>query len=231
MRALLVALFVLGSSSSALGYTELAEFDGGTIRGSVAIKEAPPAQKPLVVHRDQAVCGTSIEDETWVLGEGNTLGGVVVTLEGVKAGKPLDAGTARLDQEGCRFIPHILAVPVGTKLIMISRDSLMHSAHGTADGRSVFNLALPIKGMKAKKKLKRSGRIQLQCDAGHTWMSAWVHVSPHPYFVVTGKDGTFQLDDVPPGEYVLKTWHEAAGETSTKVVVTAKGTAQVDVSY
>ena len=231
MRALLIALLVLGSSSSALAYDELPAFEGGTIRGTVAVKQAPPAKPPHAVHRDQDVCGASVPDETWVLGEGLTLGGVVVTLEGVTAGKPLAPGVAHLDQEGCRFVPHVQTVPVGTKLTMVSADSVMHSAHALDGGKSVFNLAMPIKGMKAKKKLKRSGRIRVQCDAGHTWMSAWVHVTPHPYAVVTGKDGAFVLEDVPPGEYVLKTWHEAAGETSTKVVVVARETAALDVSY
>jgi hypothetical protein len=72
----------------------------------------------------------------------------------------------------------------------------------------VFNLAMPIKGQMLPTKLTRAGLIRLQCDAGHSWMNAWVHVFDHPHHAVTDERGHFEIRDVPPGTYTLEYWHE-----------------------
>jgi carboxypeptidase family protein len=67
----------------------------------------------------------------------------------------------------------------------------------------------------------------MKCDV-HSWMSAWVFMSPHPYFAVTKDDGTFSIGDVPPGSYTVKVWHGRFGEKSMTVQVGAKGAATAD---
>ncbi|MEE9612082.1 MAG: carboxypeptidase regulatory-like domain-containing protein, partial [Desulfatiglandales bacterium] len=97
--------------------------------------------------------------------------------------------------------------------------------------KTVFNLALPLKGQKIKKRLRRPGMLSVKCDAGHTWMSAYVYVSKHPYYSVTDKKGSFEIKDVPPGTYMLKAWHEAFGTMKKKVTVSAKGEVKVGFSF
>jgi len=65
----------------------------------------------------------------------------------------------------------------------------------------------------------------------HKWMRAYVGVLPHPYFVVTGADGSFELRNLPPGEYTVGVWHETLGERTGKVQVPASGAVSVNLNY
>jgi hypothetical protein len=60
----------------------------------------------------------------------------------------------------------------------------------------------------AAEKLTTPGIYALSCEAGHPWMSGWLVVAGHPYYAVTGADGSFAMDEVPPGKYTLRMWHE-----------------------
>ena len=70
----------------------------------------------------------------------------------------------------------------------------------------------------------------MKCDV-HEWMHAWIYVSSHPYAAVTKEDGTFEITDVPPGEYNARVWHESLGETTAKVKVDPGGTATLDHAF
>ena len=76
--------------------------------------------------------------------------------------------------------------------------------------------------------LKTAGTYHVTCDL-HSWMSAWVVVTDQPYVAVTGTDGTFSIDDVPPGEYKVRIWHEEMGEVIRDVVVKAGESSTVDL--
>jgi len=86
---------------------------------------------------------------------------------------------------------------------------------------TVFNVAMPFKGLKLPTPLKRPGIIKLRCDAGHTWMSAYVHVFDHPYVAVSDGKRRFTIKDVPAGRYTLEYWHEPLGEKQPAQTKTA----------
>ena len=70
-------------------------------------------------------------------------------------------------------------------------------------------------------KFRRAERIRVKCDA-HPWMSAWIVAAGHPYYAVTGENGAFRLDQVPPGTYQLEAWHETLGKLEQTVTVAGK---------
>ena len=72
--------------------------------------------------------------------------------------------------------------------------------------------------------------IEVVCDV-HGWMKSWVHVVDHPYYCVTNSEGEFVLNDIPPGKYNLKVWHETLGEVESEVVVTFDGVSQLEFNY
>jgi plastocyanin len=137
-------------------------------------------------------------------------------------------GHAAIDQVGCMYRPHVQAVTVGSELTLLNSDRVLHNVHGNLGSVTVFNLAMPIKGQKLPTKLTRPGLVRLQCDAGHSWMTAWIHVFRERTFAVTDERGHFSIADVAPGEYTIEYWHEPLdgkgdGITSTaRVVVGAK---------
>lgn len=201
----------------------------GGVHGTVKLTKAPPKKEARKVTKDNSTCGSEKEDETYVVGSGGALANVVVFLEGVKGGSA--PASADLDQQKCRYVPHVLAVAKGATVNVKNSDPILHNTHSYLGGSTVFNMALPVQGMKIPKKLDKAGAVKLGCDAGHTWMAGWIYVADSGFITVTDKSGRFSLEGVPPGEYTLKTWHEAEGEKSAKVTIAAGAAADVSITY
>ena len=111
-----------------------------------------------------------------------------------------------LDQKTCRYVPHILLVPMGGKLNIKSSDPVLHTVQMT--GAASNNVPFPFQRHSIPVSLPRNGVVELKCNAGHVWMNANVLVVRHPYYAVTDEHGFFKLTDVPPGEYEIVAWHE-----------------------
>jgi hypothetical protein len=196
----------------------------GELRGVVRYAGSlRPAPSPVT--KDAKVCGQSQPDESLQVSASGGLHGAVVSL--VEAPLDAPAGPSReltLDQQECRYRPHILAARVNDTLLALNSDSLLHNVRGTRpDGRTPFNVAMPLRGMRRAFALTEPGLIQVGCDAGHTWMTAYVHVFPHPFFAVTDEEGRFALPALRAGSYALRIWHERLGETTRRVQLTQKG--------
>ena len=191
-------------------------FANGTIEGTIRLAGPAPAVAARPILKDASACGREAAAESVVVGKGGGLGNVVVFLKDARpAAAPAPVPGASLDQRKCRYIPHVQALTVGTPLAVMNNDAILHNVHGNeakTDGPAltVFNLATPIKGQKVPVAMRKPGLVKLQCDAGHTWMNAWIYVFDHPYYAVTDDSGGFVIGDVPPGEHVVELWHEPA---------------------
>jgi hypothetical protein len=220
---LAAALIALVAPLAAAGPAHAA----GTLEGIVKIARAPAPAAPLPVVKDGAACGKQVPDETRVVGADRALANVVVSVRGLRPPGPLAATKdAVLDQVGCRYVPHVQAATVGTRLALLNSDAVFHNVNANRlDGpRTVpaFNLAMPFKGGKLPATLKNPGVLKLRCDAGHTWMSAYVAVFDHPYFAVTDAQGRFRIADLPAGEHTLELWHEPTAAGGAPSVTTQK---------
>lgn len=193
----------------------------------------PPKAEDLAVTKNHDVCGKSVPDPRFIISGVKEIKNVVVTLEGIEKGKKaVPVKGAVLDNVKCVFNPHVQAVTIGTTLSVVNSDTIMHNSHAYWRGKkTVFNLALPNKDQKIGKRLKRPGMYNTKCDAGHTWMRAYIYVSKTPYYSVTDGSGKFEISDVPPGTYKLKAWHEALGTLEKEVTVTANGEVNMDFSF
>lgn len=96
---------------------------------------------------------------------------------------------------------------------------------------TLFNLGLPTQDFKPKKTMRQPGIITLKCDAGHTWMTGFVVVKPHPYVTVTNADGRYTISEIPAGEHTVTFWHERLGVKQQKVTITAGKTVNLDISF
>ena len=195
----------------------------GSIAGAVKLAGTPPALPPLKVTKDTSVCGTSKPSEAVVVSKSGGLANVVVSLRAAKpAAAPPPTPNATIDQQGCRYQPHVQAVTVGTSLALVNSDAVLHNVHGHTGPVQAFNVAMPIRNQRVPARLTRPGLVQLQCDAGHTWMGAWIYVFEHPYFAVSGGDGKFEIKDVPAGHYTVEYWHEPLDGRGAGVTTTAE---------
>jgi hypothetical protein len=197
----------------------------GELRGVVRLQGPPPALAPLETTKERAICGDSVPDEA-VQAAGGMLRNVVVTVKGVPAPPP---GKGVLDQRGCRYLPHVQALPVGSTLEVVNGDPTLHNVHGYLGQATAFNLAMPSKDSRLARQLKKPGLVVVRCDV-HAWMSAYVWVVDGPA-AVSGETGAFAIAQIPPGTYEVTAWHEKLGERKGTVTIPATGAATLDFTF
>ena len=127
---------------------------------------------------------------------------------------------AILDQYGCMYKPHILAVMAGQEITIKNSDGIMHNVHAIPTINSEFNKAMP----KMTKKIdytfqeEEQDPFPIKCDV-HPWMGGYVSVLPHPFFSLTALNGKFEIRNLPAGTYLLEAWHEKLGTQTSTVEV------------
>ena len=172
---------------------------------------------PVRVTIDQKVCGDQLPEEAIIVDAQGRLANAVVILSGVKRGAAADA-TVMNDK--CRFAPRVQLVAPKATVKTTSRDAVLHTTNAQLEnGRSLFNVALPIPGITITKAISSAGNVRLSCNT-HPWMRGWMVVTSDAA-AISGADGRFTIDDVPPGTYELRVWHEALKGSPQKVTVTA----------
>jgi plastocyanin len=213
----------------ATGYDEGPVEHGGTITGHVRVTGEIPVLPPQPVFKQFDTCGSTITDERLVTGPSGAVRFAVVSLEGIKSGKPIAYDQpVKFDNEKCAFIPHVLSASLGQKLEIHNSDPFLHDAHAFLGSRTLFNVAIP-KGRTATRSLVDAGLVHINCNVRHTWMHAYVYVADNPYHAVTDSAGQFRITDIPPGKYTLRVWHEMLGNSEREVTVEAGGSVAVDI--
>ncbi len=206
------------------GYRVIDVKNGGTITGSVRFEGSPPKGLEMPVEKDPDWCGRKRPSPRLIIGKNKGVRYAIVMLENIREGKkPNGPGKYLLDQRKCEFLPHVMVLPLGASLDIVNSDGVLHNVHmyeGDGVGKTVFNIAQPIKGVRFTVKpeqFKKPGLYSATCDAGHPWMSGYVYVANHPYVVVTDEHGNYELTNVPPGTYRVKMWHEGVHITRTEL--------------
>jgi plastocyanin len=186
---------------------------GGTLRGRVRWEGERPAipSLPVPPEANQAVCGTTQTVPVLEIGAEGGVQHTVLSLRGIERGKPAPGTTPVMDQRGCQYVPHVLAVMRGQTVRFGNTDTgILHNVHahqGYRGTQSWFNRATPA-GLGVTRSIEDEGVATIGCDAGHSWMLAFVHRFAHPYFAVTSETGEFEITDIPPGTWPLQFWHE-----------------------
>ena len=194
-----------------------AAYAQGALKGRVAFDGTPPAVEAAEVKLDTTICGTHKEVTKITLGENKGIANAVVKILGIKG--PAALGKGSLDQVHCEFVPHVQALRTGSTLVITSSDAVLHNTHAfNEDKTTAFNIAVPIPGSEVNKKLQKPGILKLRCDAGHTWMSAYILVLDEP-FAMTDANGNFSIDNLPPGKYEVEVWQEWLGKSKQTVEI------------
>jgi len=202
---------------------------GAAIKGKVVFVGAIPPPKKIDITIDQYVCGTAKDAGDLVLSPQKELRNAVVWLENPPAGAAAPAQTEKIemDQNGCVFIPRIVIVPAGGTVDFLNSDRLLHNIRATPKLNASFNRTQP-KSRTIPITLDKPEIIRINCEL-HSWMAGWVVVAAHPFYAITGADGQFSFDNLPPGQYKLQVWHERLGTVPASVTVGDQQPARVTV--
>ena len=208
----------------------------GTVTGKVDFTGTAPAPEVIDMNADPTCASLHTEpfySEDVVVNPDNTLKNVFVYVKEGLPEKTWDVPKegVKFDQQGCHYIPHVLGLQAGQPLDIVNSDSTLHNVHGMPAMSKEFNLGMPIQGMKLSRKFdKPEVMVKFKCDV-HPWMHAYVGVLNHPFYSVTGDQGSFEIKDLPPGTYTIEAWHEKYGTQTRQVTVDASGSAAVNFSF
>jgi len=209
--------------------------DEGSVTGKVTFEGQAPAPDPIDMSQDPncAAAGGSKVTETYVVKDGK-LANVFVYLKGGPADSfkyPIPSEAVNLDQKGCRYHPHVLGVMANQTLSVTNSDTATHNVHPSPKSNEDFNKSQPPGAAPIDHKFARPETlIPVKCNQ-HPWMKAHIGVMGHPFYAVSGEDGSYSIKGVPPGSYTLVFWHEGLGEQSQKITVAANGTVTQDMAY
>jgi hypothetical protein len=194
------------------------------ITGKISLKGTPPPEKPLPLDPS---CGKLHTDKPttrfYVVGKDGGLADTFVYIKEGLTGQKFQpaAQPVELDQKGCEYIPYVLGLQTSQKLLVKNSDPLLHNVHPTpmVPGNKESNRA-QLAGAKPFEYVfeKPEVLLRFKCDV-HPWMFAYVGVLEHPFYSVSGTDGTFKISNLPPGKYTLEAYHRKAGKAQKEITV------------
>jgi plastocyanin len=221
--AVLAILGLIASAFALAGWPPSATAQGGgSIEADVKYNGAPVIEK-LKVNKDTEKCGTETAIEKVVVGGNKGLANAVVSVADGKGATT--AKKAVLDQKGCKFNPHVVAMMPG-EIEIKNSDDILHNLHTYSTANPSINKAQPKFKKVMTEKFEKPEIIKVTCDV-HSWMLGWIAVMPHPFFGVTDNNGVTKIENVPPGKHKVEVWHETLGKQEKDVEVKAGQTAKV----
>lgn len=208
----------------------------GSVSGSVMFTGTAPEREVINMDAEPACAAAYSEGpfrENAVINDNGTLANVFIYVKSGLEGMtfPTSSEKVVLDQQNCHYVPHVLGVQTNQTIIIRNDDDLLHNIHPRPENSRGFNVGQPKKGMETERSFSAAEiMIPVGCDV-HGWMQAYIGVVDHPYFAVTGSDGSFKLPNLPPGEYTLEAWHEMFGTQEMKVTVGESESVSIDFTY
>jgi plastocyanin len=207
----------------------------GAVAGRVAIEGTVPANSRLQIEGD-AYCSqqnpNGATSENFVADNGGLENVFVYVKDGLgDYWFDVPAEPVKLDQQACRYKPHVLGVRAGQKLAISNSDDTLHNVHALATANREWNKGQHIKNMVDEKVFtKPEVMVRFKCDV-HNWMYAYVGVLNHPYFAVTHGGGKFELKGLPAGTYTIEAWHEKLGTQTQSVTLAEKESKELTFTF
>ena len=221
--------------ASLLGATAAGQSAPGTIKGHIVLTGKAPGN-PIIRMGVDPKCsalnaGHRVIQESAMVTADGSVANVFVRLDGAFPQTAVPADPVVIDQRACVYRPRVIGMRVGQALQVRNDDDLLHNVHSSSAVGNSFNVGQPKAGIVFTFTPKAAEvMLPLGCDV-HRWMTAYIGIVSHPYFSVSGADGTFTIAKVPAGTYTIKTWHERFGELTKNVTVKPGATATIDFSY
>jgi len=228
------SLLIAASTLVSLGFNAMA----GDLTGTITFKGTAPAEASFEDKMKEtdpncaALYASSSFPTThfYVVSSSGGLADVVVSIKGLGKSTGVTAAPAVIDQKGCVYLPSVLAVQTGQKVIVKNSDPVVHNVHTVPKVNEMQNLPQPPGSPDLTFVFdKPEPFLKFSCDV-HPWMLAWVTVVDGPYFSVSDKDGKFTIKNVPAGKYTVEFAHRKLGTKTVEVEVKDGGATQ-DITF
>lgn len=224
-----------GGTNASATATEAAEPAGSSsIAGTINFTGTAPERQQLNLDREcQELRSDPALSQNVVVNDNGTLRWVFVYVkEGLGDQQfAVSSEPAVLDQEGCMYDPHVIGMQAGQTLKILNSDPLLHNIHALPEKNRPFNFGMPTAGQEREQSFRvPEVMIRIKCDV-HPWMESWAGVTEHPFHGVSGEDGSFSIENLPAGEYVIEAWHEEFGTQTQNVTVGDDESATLDFTF
>lgn len=209
-----------------------------TIHGTIQFTGKAPAPVEIDMGMDPGCMLANPEknfSQQYVVNKGGGLANVYVYIKEGLEGQSFAVPSTPivLDQKGCRYEPHVLALMAGQTLRIENSDPTMHNIHAqpNAPSNPEWNLSQMPKAAPIDKTFHDPEvMMPIKCNQ-HPWMKAYANVAANPFYAISDAQGNFEIRGMPPGNYTIAAIHEAAGEQTIKISLTAKEEKKVDFSF
>ncbi|MGA7218911.1 MAG: carboxypeptidase regulatory-like domain-containing protein [Candidatus Sulfotelmatobacter sp.] len=234
--AVLSAVVLLCCGSLLLGPRVKAAGEG-KITGTVKLDGTAPHMKGIDMSKDPYCAKAHANDpahiEEVVVGASGGLENVVLYIsQGLSGAIETPTTVPVFDQKNCMYIPHVLAMDVNQKFKVETSDQTTHNIHPLPNpmtGNIPWNQSQPPGATPIEKSWKSVEMIPVQCNI-HPWMHGYFAVVKGPY-ATTDANGSYTMNNVPPGSYTVTAWQEKYGTQTAKVTVAAGGSGTADFTF
>ena len=223
-------------TSVALPEAHVDQATAGTISGRVLFQGSVPVM-PVIDMSSNPSCerqhSAPVKAQTFVLNKNGTLRNAFVWIkDGLPAARwTPPAEPVKLTQSGCIYEPHVVGIMVNQPLEILNDDPVNHNVHAESQVNPAWNISEPPKDEPKFRKFASAEVLFPMTCSVHPWMRSFIGVSPHPFFAVTGDDGSFTLRGVPPGTYTIEVVQEKLGKKEGKLTLASGGNSTIDFLY
>jgi len=207
-----------------------ADPNAASISGTVKLDGTAPKPSKIDMSQDPACKGTNTV-ETYVVDNGDLANVFVYVKDGLSGNFDPPKDAVSIDQQGCKYHPHVLGVMVGQNIEVKNDDPTTHNIHPTPQNNREWNLTQTPNGTPVEKNFAREEiMLPVKCNI-HPWMRMYINVVKNPFYAVTGPDGKYEIKGLPPGTYTIGFVQEKLGEKDQKITVAAKDSKTVDQTF
>src|SRR5271156_3195513 len=208
----------------------------GSVTGSVTLDGKPAPLKPINMSAEpycQKAHPTPVVPPEVVEGDKGALANVVVYVKDGLADYNFDTPKEPvvLNQQGCMYDPHIIALMTGQTFEVKNDDQTTHNIHPMPKDNREWNKSQPPGSTPIDDTFGRAETaIPVKCNV-HPWMKSYIFVFKNPYYAISGKDGAFELKNLPPGTYTVEAWQEKYGTQDQTVTIGPKESKTVEFKF
>jgi plastocyanin len=221
----------------AVAYTKVDPATAAKVTGKVMYSGPKPVRKVIDMSSEETECKRKhkgpVQSEEVILNADGTLANVFVYVSAGLDGKEFEPPKTpvKIDQNGCMFSPHVVGVMTGQPITVSNSDPVTHNVHPLPEKNREWNQGQPPGAPQIERTFHfEEVMIPVKCNV-HSWMRSYIGVVPHPFYAVTGENGTFELTGLPPGEYTITAWHEKFKTQEMKVTLAPGGAGTAEFTF